>query len=162
MKPAFIASMEARYAPWKSMSASDHGPGTTTTGLIAPSSLVTGLSCTGRLAALLAAPSSPTPNTTASWVLSDAVMWIVSTCGWSVRCLPASIPPYTTRTKPSRTKGVSDRSTKGPRCSLTGFILMTQTSPSTNSLCSASEGPEAEKLPAASTKQTVPESGGSL
>ena len=93
VNPAFIASIDARYMPWKSMSASFQSPGTTITGLIAPSSLVTGLSCTGVLAALLAAPSSPTPKTTASWVLSDAVMWIVSTCGCEVRCLPASTPP---------------------------------------------------------------------
>ena len=60
-------------------------PGTITTGETFPSSLVTGFSNTARPDALRRSPALPGPKTTASWVLSDPVMWTSSTAGWFTR-----------------------------------------------------------------------------
>ena len=80
-------------AAWKRKSRSAHGPGTTITGLTLPSSLVIRFVSSGRRSALRRAPSSPVPNTIASCVRSEPVMWISSTSGCAHRYAPSAAPP---------------------------------------------------------------------
>ena len=70
------------------MSAADHGPGTTIVGHTAPSSEAMARVFLGVPAALLARPSSPTPQTMASCDAPEPVMWISSTSGWLHRYWP--------------------------------------------------------------------------
>ena len=97
LKLPLLATMPAMCRAWKSTSSSLHGPGTTRTGVTAPSSLEIGLSTRRSPLRLRRACSSGSPpNTIASCVRSEPVMWMVSTSSWCTRWLPMSAPPRTT------------------------------------------------------------------
>ena len=75
LKLALLVTMPATLRAWKSRLAVSHGPGTTMTGLMLPSSLVMSFLSSGSLRARRPALSGPGgPHTIASCVLSEPVM----------------------------------------------------------------------------------------
>ena len=86
LKPLLCSRWVATCSAWNRRSACDQRPGTTMTGATPPSSLVIGLSSRGVPAAFAARPSSPVPQTMASWVASLPVMCTAATPGcWARR-----------------------------------------------------------------------------
>ncbi len=82
LNPALLVSMVTMFSAWKSRSPWLQRPGTTMIGVRFPSSALNGLPTRGSSRRLRSAASGPVPNTMASYVRSEPVMWSVSTPGW--------------------------------------------------------------------------------
>ena len=86
LNDALCVTIPATLSAWNSSSRSLQPPGTTTTGVTLPSSLVTGFWRSGAPRAIRSARSGPGgPHTMRSWVRFEPVMCTSSTAGWLAR-----------------------------------------------------------------------------
>ncbi len=133
-EPLFV-TMAATLRAMNSSSLAEYCAGTMATGLTFPSSEVMRFFSTGSLSRRRRSRSGPGgPHTIRSCVWFEPVMWTSATPGCSTRCFPTSPAPYTIRMKPRSMNGLKARSRWGPTHSFTGFILISGTRPSANSL----------------------------